>query len=80
MGLPEKPMKELILRDCLFSFDLEAQPMIPAMALGVEECCRRGVIAKYLEKLTMHNVLLDAFDGEPLETLEVQKIDTKPEV
>ena len=74
MGLPEKPMKELVLRECLFSFDPEAEPMIPAMALNVEACCRRGVIAKYLEKLTMHQVFLVGFEGEPLETTEVQEM------
>ena len=80
MGLPEKPMKELILRDCQFSFDPEAEPMVPAMALGVETCCRRGVIARYLEKLTMQNVMLDGFEGDLLETTEVQEIDTDAEV
>ena len=79
MGLPEKPMKELILRDCRFSFDPDAEPMVPAMALNVEPCCRRGMIVKYLEKLTLKDVLMDSFDGEPLETTEVREIDINPE-
>ena len=53
LGLPEKPMAHLKLQDCSFSFDPEAEPLIPAMALGVEACCRRGIIAKYLKKLTI---------------------------
>ena len=78
MGLPEKPMKELIIRDSLFSFDPEAEPLVPAMALNVEACCRRGVIAKYLDRLVIHNVRMDGFDGEPLETTEVREIVTDP--
>ena len=78
MGLPEKPMKELALRDSTFSFDPEAEPMTPAMALHVETCCRRGIIAKYVDKLTIRNVRMDGFDGEPLETTDVREIVTDP--
>ena len=74
MGLPEQPMAHLELRDCSFRFDPEAKPMVPAMALGVEECCRRGVIARFLEKLTLHNVLMEGIEGAELETQEVQVI------
>jgi len=74
MGLPEKPMEHLELRDCSFSFDLNAQPMVPAMALHVEECCRRGIIVRFLKKLTMKNVFLDGFEGEPLETEQVEEL------
>ena len=76
-GLPEKPMKHLILRDCRFDFDPEAEPMIPAMALGVEECRRRGIIARYVKKLTLEDVILEGYEGEPLETAEVEKVETK---
>ena len=78
-GLPEQPMKHLVLRDCIFRFDPEAKPMVPAMAMNVEECCRRGVIAKYLKKLTLRNVLMEGFAGEPLEALEVEDLDVSPE-
>ena len=74
MGLPEKPMEHLELRNCFFSFDPEAQPMVPAMALHVEECCRRGIIVRFLKKLTMENVFLEGFEGERLETEDVWEI------
>ena len=74
MGLPEKPMEHLELRDCFFSFDPEAQPMVPAMALHVEECSRRGIIVRFLKKLTMENVFLEGFEGEPLETEQVEEL------
>ena len=79
MGLPEKPMTHLKLQDCSFSFDPEAEPLIPAMALGVEACCRRGIIAKYLKKLTIRNVRMTGCEGAPLETLEVEETDGSPE-
>ena len=74
MGLPEKPMAHLELRDSSFRFDPSAEPLVPAMALGVEECRRRGVIARFLEKLTLHNVRMDGVEGEKLETQDVQVI------
>ena len=78
-GLPEKPMEHLILRDCRFDYDPDAVPMVPAMALGVEECCRRGIIAKYLRKLTAENVALSGYAGEPLETEEVGETEIRTE-
>ncbi len=74
MGLPEKPMAHLELRDSSFRFDPAAEPLVPAMALGVEECCRRGVIARFLEKLTLHNVRMEGVEGAELETQDVQAI------
>ncbi len=71
LGLPEKPMERLILRDCAFTFDPEAEPMVPAMALGVETCCRRGVIAKYIRELTLERVRMEGDEGERLDTLDV---------
>ena len=79
MGLPEKPMAHLKLQDCAFTFDPEAEPLVPAMALGVEECCRRGIIARYLKKLTIHHVRMTGIEREPLETLEVEETDGSPE-
>ena len=73
-GLPEKPVAHLELRDCSFSFDPEARPMVPAMALNVEECCRRGVIARFLKKLTLHHVRMEGIAGDLLETEEVEEI------
>ena len=75
MGLPEKPMEELILRDCVFDFDPSAEPLVPAMALNVETCCRRGIIAKYLRKLTVKNVRMSGIEGEPFDLTDVEELD-----
>ena len=71
MGLPEKPMEHLILRDCAFSFDPEAEALVPAMALQVEPCRRRGVIAGYLKKLTLENVTMEGIEGPRTDLTEV---------
>lgn len=71
LGLPEKPMEHLVIRDSRFGFDPEAEPLVPAMALHVEACCRRGVIARSVKKLTLDRVTFDGIEGEPLETEEV---------
>lgn len=74
LGLPEKPMEHLILRDCRFDFDPEAKPLVPAMALGVEACSRRGLIVRYLKKLTLERVRMEGIEGEPLDTEDVEQI------
>ena len=71
LGLPEKPMKHLILRDCAFDFDPDAEPLLPAMALQVEPCRNRGIIARYLEKLTLENVKMEGIRGPETELTEV---------
>ena len=75
LGLPEKPMTELILEDCSFDFDPAAEPMVPAMALNVESCCRRGIIAKYLRKLTVKNVRMNGMEGDPYDLTDVEILD-----
>ena len=74
MGLPEQPVEHLVLRDCRFRFDPEAVPLVPAMALGMEACCRRGVIAKFVRKLTLDNVRMEGIAGERLEAEDVGEI------
>ena len=78
-GLPEQPMEHLILRDCRFDFDPEAEAMVPAMALGVEACSRRGLIVRFLNRLTLLDVRMEGIEGPPLEAEDVDRIETRPE-
>ena len=66
-------MEHLALKNCSFDFDPDAEPVVPAMALNVETCCRRGIIAKYLRKLTVNNVRMTGIEGEPFDLTEVQE-------
>ena len=74
-GLPEKPMAELKLKDCTFTFAPETEALVPAMALEVEPCCRRGIIAQFIRKLTLEHVSMTGYEGEALETRDVEEIE-----
>ena len=74
LGLPERPMKHLVLRDCEFTFDPEAEPLLPAMALQVEPCRCRGVIAAFLEKLTLEHVTMEGVEGPRTDLTEVGEV------
>ena len=77
LGLPEKPLEQLTLRDCDFSFSETAQPMAPAMAEGVDPCARRGLMARFVNRLILENVRMEAIDGQPLEAVSVEHIEEK---
>lgn len=66
LGLPERPVKEIVMRDCRFAFAPDARPMAPAMAEGVEQICRRGIIAQFVEKMTVENVKMEGIAGDML--------------
>lgn len=69
LGLPEKPVESVILRDCRFSFAADAAPMVPAMADGVPPVRRRGVIASSVERLTVENVAMEGIEGPDIADL-----------
>ena len=66
LGLPERPVEEIALRDCSFTFAAEPKPMVPAMADGVESCAAQGIIASYVHHLTLENVRMRGLKGERL--------------
>jgi hypothetical protein len=48
------------------------------MALEVEPCRRRGIIAKFIRKLTLDSVRLDGIEGDRLDLRDVEEIVDKP--
>ena len=64
LGLPEKPVESVTLRNCRFTFAADAEPMAPAMADGVPKLARRGIIASGIEKLITENVTVEGIEGE----------------
>ena len=66
LGLPERPVKKLTLRDCDFSFREDADFMTPAMANGVESCRKRGLIA-YNADISLQNVRFSGIEGPQIE-------------
>ena len=67
LGLPERPVREITLRDCDFTFNPDAKPMTPAMAGGVEECRCRGVIARFVDRLTLDGVRFQGILGDEMD-------------
>ena len=63
LGLPERPVESVILRDCRFRFVPDAPPMIPAMADGVPALHNRGIIARFIRELTLENVSMEGIIG-----------------
>ena len=74
LGLPERPAKEIVMKDCRFTFNPDGKPMAPAMAANVEQCLNRGVIASYVDRLTLDNVTMEGVTGDRITTTEVQTI------
>ena len=77
LGLPERPVKEILLKDCVFSFTPDGKAMTPAMASGVEECRRRGVIARFVDQLTLEHVLMEGIEGNEMDCQGCGEQDTK---
>jgi len=74
LGLPEKPVEHVVLRDCDFCFGLNGPAMRPAMADGVEPLTAKGVIARNVETLTLERIRVKGQAGEPVEAEGVEHI------
>ena len=74
LGLPERPVEQITLRDCSFTFARDPGPMLPAMAEGVEECAGRGIIASYVKHLHLENVKAEGLSGERMELESVEEV------
>ena len=64
LGLPEQPAEHVVLRDSSFSFDPEAEALVPAMAEQVEPCRKRGLILKNVRKVTLDHVRDEGIEGD----------------
>ncbi len=74
LGLPERPVQEILMKDCRFTFNPNGKPMAPAMARDVEQCFNRGLIASYVDKLTLDNVIMEGVNGERITAEAVSNI------
>lgn len=67
LGLPEKPMEHVVMENVTIACAPDAKPMQPAMAGGVENCARRGIVAWNVDTIEMRNVTITGQEGEVLE-------------
>ncbi len=63
LGLPERPVREIRVRDCSFSFRPDAPSMVPAMAEGIPACRNRGFISQFIDGFHLENVTLSGIIG-----------------
>lgn len=66
LGLPEHKIQSVLLENVEFNFSDNGEPMVPAMAEGVELCYKRGIIAKNIESIICKNVRLVGLEGEKI--------------
>ena len=77
LGLPEKPVEHIALKDCTFCFDPDAEALVPVMAEQVEPCRRRGLILKNVRKVTLDHVRYEGVDGEWIDAENTEEIKEK---
>ena len=64
LGLPERPVENVVVKDSCFDFQPEAIPLIPAMAEQVPAMHNQGIVAQFIKELTVENVTMDHINGE----------------
>ena len=74
LGLPENPARELRLKDCVFAMDAHAEPMSPVMACGVEPSVRKGIYARFVDKVTLENVSMTGVEGDEVTVDDVGEL------
>ncbi|NMM93060.1 glycoside hydrolase family 28 protein [Bifidobacterium oedipodis] len=74
-GLPESKVGRLAFHNVHITFRPDARPSVPAMACGVEEMSRRGIIAQHVHKLVLDNVTIEGQDGDELNAIDIDIIE-----
>ena len=64
LGLPERPVGKVTMRDCEFDFAEETKPMVPAMAENVPAMEKRGIISRFVSELVTENVRITGIRGD----------------
>ena len=69
LGLPERPVRSVTVRDSVFDFVENAAPLVPAMAENVPAVHNQGIIARFIRDLTVENVRMNHIAGEMVQRL-----------
>ena len=77
LGLPERPVEHLTMKDCTFTFSGEDEPMQPAMAEGIEAVSRRGLILSAVSLAEIDGVTLEGIRGEAIEATACGNVVTR---
>lgn len=75
LGLPEKPIEQVIMEDVSISCAEDAKEMQPAMASGVPYVTRQGIVAINVDKLSMNHVTITGQKGPQVDCTHVKEIE-----
>ena len=78
LGLPERPVKEILIKDSAFTFNPDGKAMTPAMARDVPECKGQGLIARFVDKITLSNVRMEGLQGKEMDCQDCGELHEKP--
>ncbi|MBQ3407533.1 MAG: glycoside hydrolase family 28 protein [Lachnospiraceae bacterium] len=76
-GLPEKKIGEIVMRDVRVTFADDARPSVPAMAEGIDACCRAGLHITNAKSVVLENVRIFGYEGEEIVQANVDEIKRK---
>ncbi len=74
MGLPERKISEIIMKNVKISFAEKLEKGYAAMLCNIEEMSGKGIVAENVERLTLENVCIENCLGEKVEAVNVDKI------
>jgi polygalacturonase len=77
LGLPERPVREILLKNCRFSFNPNGKPMVPALANGVKSCQRRGLIARFADSIFLDRVRMEGVVGDALDCQDCGRVENR---
>ncbi len=76
-GLPEQKIKQVTMENIVIDYAAEPKPGVAAMMLGCDESTKRGIVAANVENLILNNVKVIGCDGEEIELINVDNINSK---
>ncbi|MCH3967097.1 MAG: glycoside hydrolase family 28 protein [Atopobiaceae bacterium] len=76
-GLPERKISTLEFHRVRVSFSPEAIPAVPAMASGVDEMCRVGIVAQNVSRLVLDDVHVEGQEGDELLLQDVDEVERR---
>ena len=75
LGLPERPIERVEMENVSITCAADAEPMVPAMACGVDKVTRKGLVAINVDKVVMKNVTIAGQEGVKLECEKVGEVE-----
>ncbi|MCM1042659.1 MAG: glycoside hydrolase family 28 protein [Corallococcus sp.] len=76
-GLPERPIKEIVMENIVFTFAQNAHCGKPAMRSFMHDMSKAGAYFDNVEKLTVSNVSFDGVTGDELIVNNVRSVERK---